>query len=333
MESDHTADRHFESDDTTASLSFLPTDTLRTICSWLPARDVVRLGRACRAALHCGDEAFSSERAVALGLAPSASLEVVALHERLAESLTMPEDDDTVVTAQIGFEFGGWLLDGEDGEESGVLDSRHRIRAVSEALQMHPLATAVIDAHLGPTAPSGVSKSYSAMRGATVAAVLVWQHNIDCHRLAVRAWGKRLTRRAMRSEHPNGDAARAGCGWAEVFLELGGVELPRRPDYYEGASDKCICELRGAELASRVSEAAAALRGRLAGLTGRGVAAARLPGPGVAGDDDVSSDEQSDDESDDDESDDDEEEDDELTTTDESSGEEGGEEEEGEEAV
>tara|TARA_B110001452_G_scaffold235258_1_gene213961 strand:- start:50 stop:1000 length:951 start_codon:yes stop_codon:yes gene_type:complete len=301
-----------ESDDTTASFSSLPTDTLRTVCAWLPARDVARLGRACRAALQCGDKAFCSERAVASGLAASASLEVIAIHEWLAESLVSPEDE-TVMTVQIGFEFGGWLLDGEGGEESGVLDSRRRIRAVAEALQMHPSATAVIDAHLGPTAPSGVSKSYSAMRGATVAAVLVWQHNIDCHRLAVRAWGKRLTRRAMRSEHPNGDAARAGYGWAEVFVELGDVELPRRPDYYEGASDKCICELRGAELAPRVSEAAAALRGRLAGTTGRGVAAARLPSPGVAGDESSSDEESSDDEDD---------EDDEETTTDESSGEE-----------
>ena len=61
-----------------------------------------------------------------------------------------------------------------------------------------------------------------------------------------------------------------------------------------------------------MSEAAAALRGRLAGTTGRGVAAARLPGPGVAGD--ASSDEASSDEDGDDE----------LTTTDESSGEEEG---------
>jgi hypothetical protein len=95
----------------------------------------------------------------------------------------------------------------------------------------------------------------------------------------VRGWGKRLTRRAARSEHPNGDAARAGYGWGEIFLSVHGMELPARPEYYRSGV-ACECELSGSALAAKLAVA----RPR----TGRLVAPARLPAPQDSADEDSS---------------------------------------------
>jgi hypothetical protein len=36
------------------------------------------------------------------------------------------------------------------------------------------------------------------------------------------------------STHPYTALAKKGKGWVEIFLELDGIELPSRPDYYKG---------------------------------------------------------------------------------------------------
>ena len=84
------------------------------------------------------------------------------------------------------------MLDYDDGRESTVEHSLPRIGVIAEAMTRHASASAVVDAHVGPTAPGSVALSYSAQRGAVCAATLVWEHQIALERLRVRYWGKRL---------------------------------------------------------------------------------------------------------------------------------------------
>ena len=296
------------------NLTDLPADMLRAVCVRIVmSRDVVRLCRTCRAFSQCCDDSFLAARAQQIGDVPErASLEIMALHEELKLSLLQLEDPDRLMdllefgcySAQVGFQFGGKTVDCDDGGESGVCNSRGRINVIAEALLMHPSATAVIEGHVGITAPSSVAIEYSVARGTMVAAILVWQHNIDVSRLRVRGWGKRLCRKASRSTHPNGDVFRSGYGPGEMFVELLGIEMPRRPDYYPPRGDDLgnTCEISGQSLAAKVAKVsrvhlaargppapiAPLAGGRRAGLDSdalramiRSVAPASLPAPGT----------------------------------------------------
>ena len=268
----------------------LPLDAIRTMCTHLPSTDLAQLCLVCRAAAQCIDHAFRSERAANAGLETysvgGTTLEVLALHETLGASLSplSPQVQPPDYTAQIGFEFGGTMLDDDRGSESSVPHSRLRIRAIGFAMQRHPSATAIIETHVGIGAPSDVAAAYCVSRGAVIAAWLVWYFNIAVERITVRAWGKRITKLARRSSHPNGDCARSGYGWGECILSLAATELPCRPDYY-GHGVGCLCELGGTSddglLASKVSdvvpELRAAARGRLAAVA--------PPRPSVGSDD------------------------------------------------
>ena len=124
-------------------------------------------------------------------------------------------------------------------------------------MRRHPRSTLLIETHVGIGAPSELAVPYCVSRGATIAAFLVWYHNVAVERLTVRAWGTRVTKHARRSTHPNGDVARAGYGWGELLLELDDTQVPCRPDYY-GHGVGCACELGGTHddgmLASKVSD-------------------------------------------------------------------------------
>ena len=310
----HVADAAQPANEIQAAFTDLPADALQHVCLHLPARDIVKLCVAYRAASLCCDAAFISERAAAIGLASGngdVGLEVISLHEDLSASISsvwpQPEELLPDFAMLVGFEFGGTLLDDNDGRDSGVPHSRGRLRAIAHAVKRHPAATVVIETHVGPTAPTNISVPYCVTRGAVVAAVLVWHHNIAVERLSVRAWGKRITKHARRSTHPSGDCARAGYGWGEIFVTLHGVEMPRRPDYY-GRGVACGCELGGPDdegaLAVKVSDALPTLR---AGTSRGRLAAAPLPRLGdgdeneEADEDESSEQDESEDESEDEE--------------------------------
>ena len=292
----------------------LPLDAIRTVCTRLPARDLARLCKVCRAASLCCDRAFRSERAASSGLETylvgDVSLEVLACHDMLGASLSplSPSLDPPEYTAQVGFEFGGTMVDTNEGKESHVPHSRRRIRAIGHVMQRHPAARCVIETHVGFGAPPGVAISHCVARGAVIAAFLVWYHNIEVERISVRAWGKHVTKYARRSTHPNGDCARGGCGWGELFVELNGTTMPCRPDYY-GHGVGCGSELGGAGdegvLASRVGDAMVTLR---AATRGEMRPPAALPSPRSQDDEDDDEDDEEDDEEDEDEDEDDEEE-------------------------
>ena len=266
----------------------LPPELLFLVCTHLPAREIARMCMSCRVAHGCCHErAYFLQRAertlpfasaALAALAQNEVLEVLALAEFLTAALApyAPSQYDPEYgipsPAQVGFEFGGTMLDFDDGRESTVEHSQARIRVIAEALSRHASATAVIEAHVGPTAPGSVALSYSSQRGAVAAAILVWEHQIAVQRLRVRYWGKKLVRCAAESAHPNGDAPRSGNGWGELFIQCHGVEIPKRPGYYseydsgERSERHLPAELAGARLAGLVSQAAASVRARAAKL-------------------------------------------------------------------
>ena len=288
MEPSHMEPSHMEDgvSDGTMLVTDLPPELLFLICTHLPAREIARMRKSCRAAHDCCRErAYFLQRAertlpfastvVLAALAQNEVLEVLALAEVITSALapyappSWDAEHSIPPPAQVGFEFGGTMLDFDDGRESTVEHSQARIRAIAEAMSRHASATAVIDAHVGPTAPGSVALSYSSQRGAVVAAILVWEHQIAVQRLRVRYWGKRLVRRAAESAHPNGDAPRSGNGWGELFIQCHGVEIPKRPGYYYSECDSgerserhAPAELAGARLACAVSQVATSVRAR-----------------------------------------------------------------------
>lgn len=52
-------------------------------------------------------------------------------------------------------------------------------------------------------------------------------------RIEVNAWGRRVAQAVRTCTHPHGELAREGKGWVEIYLRLGDLELPRKPDYYD----------------------------------------------------------------------------------------------------
>mmetsp|Transcript_13387 Transcript_13387/g.28844 ORF Transcript_13387/g.28844 Transcript_13387/m.28844 type:complete len:744 (+) Transcript_13387:297-2528(+) len=152
---------------------------------------------------------------------------------------------------RVGFQFAGVSLDNEDGTESGVPSSRLILRQWARLLLSHPLLTLRVDAHCGPTAPTVVARNHSRRRGLAVAEALA-AHGVCMERVAVVAWGKALCRRAAASDHPHSGSARLGCGWAELFVilpvadadgaEPREIELPQRPDFYQGVTQPCTLQ-------------------------------------------------------------------------------------------
>jgi hypothetical protein len=51
-------------------------------------------------------------------------------------------------------------------------------------------------------------------------------------RIEVNAWGRRVAFAARASLHPYSELAKEGKGWVELYVKLGDMELPPRPDFY-----------------------------------------------------------------------------------------------------
>jgi hypothetical protein len=134
---------------------------------------------------------------------------------------------------RIGFQYASTEIDDELGESSGVPNSRARIQAFAAILKRHPRATAKIEAHCGPAAPPRIAVLYSEERARKVMHELATS-SVACDRVALIGHGKTVTTStAMQlSRHPNSASARSGYGWVEIFIQIDGLELPARPDYY-----------------------------------------------------------------------------------------------------
>ena len=137
---------------------------------------------------------------------------------------------------RIGFEFASIALAGDDGEGSDVAGSRSRIGVYAAILKRHKRASVTVEAHCGPTAPPSIAHAYSLERANLVVNELT-RHGISRSRITPVGHGKRVSASsALReSAHPNAASARSGFGWAEIFVQLDGLEQPRRPDFYSAA--------------------------------------------------------------------------------------------------
>ena len=235
-----------------ASLTTLPDDCFEQVCEWLfhvdgrhaPLRSLAAL-RASSVRLHAaGGSRAVLDRLAYLAGAPAgvvASIEQLAVRSAVCALVERGG-------ALVGFEFAGTALDDEAGTDSHLPGSRAILGAWARLLVRHPTLRARIDAHCGITAPRVLAGVYSRKRGLSVAAELA-ACGVSMRRVAIAGWGKTLARRAAGSAHPNGDPARMGCGWAEVFVHwpaedvcdlcdcetAGGLELPTRPGYYTPA--------------------------------------------------------------------------------------------------
>jgi len=132
---------------------------------------------------------------------------------------------------RCGFVYASIALDSEDGAESHVLGTRARIEGFAKLAARHPKVTIHVDAHCGTGAPAFVAEEYSSRRANLVRDELAAK-GLPRERVTCTGHGKAIAVRALASTHPNAESARAGFGWAELYVHYGGCELPPRPDFY-----------------------------------------------------------------------------------------------------
>lgn len=144
---------------------------------------------------------------------------------------------------RIGFQFASLSIGSEDGEDSSIAGSHPRLTALAKVLIQHPEAHVLVEGHVGTSAPPEIAQSFSEQRAHIVAQIMEEDYGIEANRIETRGWGSRIAEAAQASEHPNARAARAGFGWAELFVIAGTaipgdpLVIPDRPDYYDaGAS-------------------------------------------------------------------------------------------------
>jgi hypothetical protein len=166
---------------------------------------------------------------------------------------------------RIGFDYASVTIDPNDG-------SRPRIDAVARIFKRFPFVHLQIDAHCGNAAPIGIAPQFSRLRATVVRqsidrAILgllpiydddhhhhydidrdrldVLGHGYDGSRVSSCGWGRTVAAAAARSEHPLlfVETARDGKGWVDIFFRIPTcddgdefLELPSRPDYYNGVS-------------------------------------------------------------------------------------------------
>lgn len=147
---------------------------------------------------------------------------------------------------RIGFEFASPSIASDDGQGSDVMLSLQRCAAFGEIASRHPRARVVIESHCGPTAPQGISTSYSMRRADAIVQEL---QKVGCgnrQRILTVPYGKRVsTSEAIyMSTHPNSKSAKRGFGWAEIRIVLDGLEFPQPPDYILAARQQMCCGQR-----------------------------------------------------------------------------------------
>lgn len=168
---------------------------------------------------------------------------------------------------RVGFDYATIEMDDDSGQASGVDNSETRVRKLKHLLQSKrfPSFTIAIHAHCGVGAPPGVAPRFSAARGHHVASCLIGEdeeeqsgfmmhyeadesgrisvHFLDDRqtdrtdlrrRIEVNAWGRRVSNIVQNLSHPYSTVANDGRGWAELYVQLGDLELPPKPDYYDG---------------------------------------------------------------------------------------------------
>ena len=101
---------------------------------------------------------------------------------------------------RVGFRFASIAVALDADDDSDVRGSQMRIRQYATILKRHPRASALVDAHTGPTAPPAVAQRYSKMRARLVVDELK-QHGVSGDRLTARGHGKKIAASAAAQLH------------------------------------------------------------------------------------------------------------------------------------
>jgi hypothetical protein len=174
--------------------------------------DLCRLARCCRR-LHAGimrDATFVSRRGSERGVPGVTSLEELAVLEAV----------QNIGPDEVRCTFHGADTTIRPG-------SLARIDDVAHLMLLHPTLTLCIDAHTGRNAPDLFASVFTWQRARSINRRLI-TGGISYERIRSRGWGKRIAVAA--GWQPGVESARA-----ELYLSLGGVEMPPRPELYERA--------------------------------------------------------------------------------------------------
>jgi hypothetical protein len=145
--------------------------------------------------------------------------------------------EDLLQENRIGFDYASTEIDDNDGEASGVKGSWTRIDSMQTLMQIFKGSVAIVNSHCGTMGPRGGAPHFSQIQGIKVCAALSEHDDDDSDvddRLTLNSWGRQVSDVVNRSTHRYGDLAREGKGWVEIYMQLGDLELPQRPGYYNG---------------------------------------------------------------------------------------------------
>ena len=141
---------------------------------------------------------------------------------------------------RVGFAPSSLMVAADEADE-GVRGSSARIAAIAAVLMSQAHTSVRIDGHVSereqtPRWPPPLALAVSHVRALVVKQSLV-QLGVASSRISTTGWGSAAALAALRSMHPNAAAAKAGRGWAELFVvDPDGTEHPPRAEYYEVAS-------------------------------------------------------------------------------------------------
>jgi hypothetical protein len=242
-----------------SSIDIVPDETLVEIARWLPtAKDIIQLTRTCRRMKTLIDTPAVVSQVLQERHIPSSlsTWEHMAWYERMATFGLLKEN-------RIGFQMASVDILDEDheedeGEDDGasatIRGNLQRVDKVRILLQAFPRLRVTVDSHCGTFGPLGIAGTFSRARGMVVVDELTRSGHSNSNtgedadgdsvmgalvdRVTLNAWGRRISDHAAMvgggSTHPYTTLAKQGKGWVEMYLDLDGIELPCRPDFYKG---------------------------------------------------------------------------------------------------
>lgn len=124
-------------------------------------------------------------------------------------------------------------------------ETTDRMKSIRDIMIKFPNCTVTVDAHCGTLGPRYIALQFSRFRGVAISTELLEQLDDGDNtsydeamqlerRVSVNAWGRKVAEAASRSDHRFGALAREGKGWVELYVTVGNLSLPTRPEYYEG---------------------------------------------------------------------------------------------------
>ena len=222
-------------DEGSGCLDALPDDILIVLGCWVANHDIhslVMLQRTCQRFHRILSEPENLTKITQERNAPDFASTLGELNFYVAL-----EDAGLIQENRIGFDFASLDIESDEGsKDSDLKGSTSRIRTIRRLLGRFWECSVTLDAHCGTLAPSLIAPGFSQARGMVVCEAILGEHfdETSDERVVLNSWGRRVTDVARLSSHRFGDLARQGKGWVEIYVKLGDLELPLRPDYWDG---------------------------------------------------------------------------------------------------